>query len=54
VTWQDKCNFSKHIKHIKEDESVVLLLAVTYVVFICWFLKMFRPAFLNLCETAAR
>ena len=39
MTWQDKCHFSKHIK---EDESVVLLLAVTYVVFICSFSKIFR------------
>jgi hypothetical protein len=38
VTWQDKCYFSKHIK---EDESLVLLLAVTYVVFVCLFSKIF-------------
>jgi len=45
VTWQDKCCFSKHIK---EDESVVLLLAATCVVFICLFSKIFTLFVINM------
>jgi hypothetical protein len=48
VTWQDKCYFNKHIK---EDESVVLLLAVTYVVFICLFSKIFTLFVINPLNT---